>query len=102
MLPQRVQRNPQPHNHNRPRPSQVRPLPRARNIPVAINDQKYGPYGLGHLQKMADDGSFKTDMLVWAKGMGAWTKAGEVPELSDLFGPPPLPSAADDNPPPLP
>ena len=50
----------------------------------------------------ADDGSFKTDMLVWAKGMGAWTKAGEVPELSDLFGPPPLPGAADDGPPPLP
>lgn len=69
---------------------------------VAINDQKYGPYGLGHLQKMADDGSFKTDMLVWAKGMGAWTKAGEVAELSGLFGPPPLPAAADDGPPPLP
>ena len=69
---------------------------------VAINDEKYGPYGLDHLQKMADDGSFKTDMLVWAKGMGAWTKAGEVPELSDLFGPPPLPGAADDGPPPLP
>jgi membrane protease subunit (stomatin/prohibitin family) len=68
---------------------------------VAINDEKYGPYDLNHLQKMADDGSFKPDMLVWAKGMGAWTKAGEVPELSALFGPPPLP-AADDGPPPLP
>ena len=69
---------------------------------VAINDEKYGPYNLDHLQKMADGGSFKTDMLVWAKGMGTWTKAGEVAELSGLFGPPPLPAAADDGPPPLP
>ena len=36
---------------------------------------------------MADDGSFKPDMLVWAKGMANWIKAGEVPELSGLFGP---------------
>jgi len=69
---------------------------------VAINDEKYGPYNLANLQKMADEGSFKPDMLVWAKGMGAWTKAGEVAELSGLFGPPPLPAAGEDGPPPLP
>ena len=40
---------------------------------------------------MADDGSFKPGMLVWAKGMANWTQAGEVPELAGLFGPPPLP-----------
>ena len=88
-------------------PQAAPPLPGATaaagtEYTVAINDAKYGPYDLSHLQKMADDGSFKTDMLVWAKGMGAWTKAGEVAELSDLFGPPPLPAAADDGPPPLP
>ena len=88
-------------------PQQTPPLPGAAaatgtEYTVAINDEKYGPYNLDHLQKMADDGSFKTDMLVWAKGMGAWTKAGEVAELSGLFGPPPLPAAADDGPPPLP
>ena len=87
-------------------PQQAPPLPGSAvatgtEYTVAINDEKYGPYDLNHLQKMADDGSFKPDMLVWAKGMGAWTKAGEVPELSGLFGPPPLP-AADDGPPPLP
>ena len=87
-------------------PQQAPPLPGSSvaagtEYTVAINDEKYGPYDLNHLQKMADDDSFKPDMLVWAKGMGAWTKAGEVPELSALFGPPPLP-AADDGPPPLP
>jgi membrane protease subunit (stomatin/prohibitin family) len=90
-----------------PQQQQAPPLPGATpgastEYTVAINDQKYGPYGLDHLQKMATDGSFKTDMLVWAKGMGAWMKAGEVPELSGLFGPPPLPTATDDGPPPLP
>ena len=88
-------------------PQAAPPLPGAAaaagtEYTVAINDAKYGPYGMDHLQKMADDGSFKTDMLVWAKGMGAWTKAGDVPELSGLFGPPPLPAAGDDGPPPLP
>ena len=86
---------------------QAPPLPGAAGATgteytVAINDEKYGPYDLNHLQKMADNGSFKPDMLVWAKGMGAWTKAGEVPELSALFGAPPLPAAEDDGPPPLP
>ena len=55
--------------------------------------EQYGPYGVNQLKAMADDGSFKPDMLVWAKGMANWTKAGEVPELSGLFGPPPLPGA---------
>ncbi|MBR89742.1 MAG: antifreeze protein [Verrucomicrobiales bacterium] len=81
------------------------PLPGAKpaaapEYTVAIDKQKYGPYGLNRLQDMANDGSFTADMLVWAKGMGAWTKAGEVSDLAGLFGPPPLPG--NDEPPPLP
>ena len=57
---------------------------------------------------MAADGSFKPDMLVWAAGMAGWTKAAEVPELTGLFGAPPLPGAGEapplpsNEPPPLP
>ena len=88
-------------------PQQAPPLPGAASAAgtkykVAIKDQEYGPYGLDHLQEMADDGSFKPDMFVWAKGMGSWTKASEVSELSGLFGSPPLPAPADDESPPLP
>ena len=69
---------------------------------MAIDNAQYGPYDLSHLQEMAGNGTFKPDMLVWAKGMAGWTKAGEISELSGLFGPPSLPSAGDDGPPPLP
>ena len=71
---------------------------------VAIGKEKHGPYGVDALQTMATDGSFKPELLVWAKGMSGWTKAGEVPELSELFGPPPIPgdSGDDGGPPPLP
>ena len=56
---------------------------------------------------MANDGSFKPDMLVWAAGMSGWTKAGEVSELAGLFGAAPLPGGGapplpSDEPPPLP
>ncbi len=90
-----------------PQQEQAPPLPNAApaadtEYSVASNNQKFGPYDVNHLQKMADDGSFKPDMLVWAKGMGTWILASEVPELSKLFGPPQLPAAADDGPPPLP
>ena len=65
----------------------------ATEYKVGIDNQQYGPYDVTRLKAMADDGSFKPDMLVWAKGMANWTKAGEVPELAGLFGPPPLPGA---------
>jgi len=70
---------------------------------VAVGKEQYGPYDMAALQTMAGDGSFKPDQLVWAKGMSGWTKAEEVPELSGLFGAPPLP-CEDENegPPPLP
>ena len=74
---------------------------------VGINNQQYGPYDVARLQSMANDGSFKPDMLVWATGMSGWTKAGEVSELAGLFGAPPLPGGdtpplPSDEPPPLP
>ena len=65
----------------------------ATEYKVGIDNQQYGPYDVSRLKAMADDGSFKPDMLVWTKGMANWAKAGEVPELSGLFGPPPLPGA---------
>ena len=91
--PNGAPRRPRPTTATTSRP----PLPgaataAATEYKVGIDNQQYGPYGVNQLKAMADDGSFKPDMLVWAKGMANWTKAGEVPELSGLFGPP-LPGA---------
>jgi hypothetical protein len=45
------------------------------------------------LQQYVQSGQLTRDTLVWKAGMSNWTKAGDVPELSNLFGgsPPPLP-----------
>lgn len=65
---------------------------------AAINGAQAGPFDGAKLKEHATAGALKTDTLVWKTGMGAWTKAGEVPELAALFAPPPLPGG----PPPLP
>jgi membrane protease subunit (stomatin/prohibitin family) len=69
------------------------PLPGAVQFFMAINGQQQGPFNLAALQQMITSGSFNRDSLVWKQGMSGWLKAGEVPELSGLFGaaPPPIP-----------
>lgn len=60
---------------------------------AAVNGQQQGPFTPQILQQMVQQGSLTRDTLVWKQGMPAWTKAGEIAELSTLFGsvPPPLP-----------
>jgi len=60
---------------------------------VAVNGQQQGPYATNTLEQMVRQGSLTRDTLVWKQGMGAWTKAAEVADLTNLFGavPPPLP-----------
>jgi len=71
------------------------PLPPEIQLFVAVNGQQSGPFELAVLQKMAQDGQLTSDSLVWKQGMAAWTAAGQVSELSAIFGavPPPLPPA---------
>jgi membrane protease subunit (stomatin/prohibitin family) len=61
---------------------------------VAVNGQQQGPHTQQALQQMVQQGTLTRDSLVWKQGMQAWTKAGEVAELSSLFAtiPPPLPT----------
>ncbi|MBO6190752.1 MAG: DUF4339 domain-containing protein [Alloprevotella sp.] len=68
---------------------------------VAQGSQQSGPFDVSALKDMVDAGTLTADTLVWAQGMAAWTKAGEVGELSAFFaaapaapaGPPPVPAA---------
>jgi membrane protease subunit (stomatin/prohibitin family) len=61
---------------------------------VAIGGQSQGPFPASRLRELAAAGQISPATLVWASGMAAWTPAGQVPQLSGLFGsaPPPLPS----------
>ncbi|MEZ5724410.1 MAG: SPFH domain-containing protein [Paracoccaceae bacterium] len=72
------------------------PLPGTRGETVwhiAVDGQADGPYGRGHLGRLARDGSFTRDTLVWTPGQDGWKPADEVAELAQLFtiAPPPPP-----------
>lgn len=71
------------------------PVPVEKVWHIAVNGEADGPYGRGHLGRLARDGSFTRDTLVWTPGLDGWQKAGEVPELAQLFTvmppPPPVP-----------
>ncbi|MHC4886914.1 MAG: SPFH domain-containing protein [Planctomycetota bacterium] len=69
------------------------PLPTAVQWFAAINGAQAGPFDPATLQQQVAAGQVTRETQVWKQGMAAWTPAGQVPELSSLFGavPPPLP-----------
>jgi membrane protease subunit (stomatin/prohibitin family) len=62
---------------------------------VSVNGQTAGPFNLQQLQQMVQNGQLTPNTHVWKQGMAAWEIAGNVQELSNLFGavPPPPPPA---------
>ncbi|WP_410217836.1 SPFH domain-containing protein [Paracoccus sp. (in: a-proteobacteria)] len=60
---------------------------------VALEGAAQGPYGRAHLGRLATEGRFDRDTLVWSPGQDGWLRAEDVPELAQLFTmmPPPLP-----------
>lgn len=60
---------------------------------VSVNGQQSGPYNLQQLQQLAQTGQLTVQTYVWKQGMTNWELAGNVQELSSLFGavPPPPP-----------
>jgi membrane protease subunit (stomatin/prohibitin family) len=69
------------------------PIPGVAQYFVAANGQQQGPYTQHVLQQMIQEGRVTRDTLIWKQGMGSWSKAGDVSEVSGLFAviPPPLP-----------
>jgi hypothetical protein len=60
---------------------------------IAVDGQADGPYGRANLGRLARDGQFTRDTLVWTPGQDGWKPADEVAELAQLFtvAPPPPP-----------
>jgi membrane protease subunit (stomatin/prohibitin family) len=71
------------------------PMPPQILYYVASNGQQTGPFNEGQLAQMVQSGALKRESLVWKQGMAAWSAAGQVAELANLFGatPPPVPPA---------
>ncbi len=72
------------------------PMPKASETVwhIAVDGAAQGPYGRGHLGRLAAEGTFTRDTLVWTPGQDGWKPADEVTELAQLFTnmPPPLPT----------
>jgi membrane protease subunit (stomatin/prohibitin family) len=71
------------------------PIPTAVAFHVVVNGTQAGPYDLNTLTQMAAQNQLTRQTLVWRQGMGNWQAAGEIAELSNIFGsvPPPIPGA---------
>ncbi len=69
------------------------PLPTAPAWYLGIGGQQAGPFDVPALQQKVASGELTRETLAWKQGQAAWTPAGQIPELSGLFGmmPPPLP-----------
>ena len=59
---------------------------------IEIRGSAAGPYNLGQLRGMVENGQLTTHTLVWSAGQAGWMPAAQVPALRMLFvAPPPLP-----------
>ena len=74
-------------------PGPAPPPPPIVQFYMVVNNQQAGPYDLNTLKQYVQNGQLTKDTLVWKQGMANWVAAGEVAELSGLFGatPPPVP-----------
>ena len=70
------------------------PVPQAIQYFVAVDGKQTGPFNEQQLSQMAQSGGLTRESLIWKNGMAAWTAAGQVPEVANVFGtvPPPLPA----------
>ena len=73
------------------------PPPPQIQYSVSVNGQTAGPFNWQQLQQMVQNGQLTKNIHVWKQGMAGWEFAGNVQELSSLFGaipPPPPPPPA--------
>jgi len=69
------------------------PLPGSVSYYIGINGQQLGPLDATGLRDKITSGQLTRETLVWKAGMTSWIAAGQVQELTSMFGavPPPLP-----------
>ncbi|BBU58761.1 MULTISPECIES: SPFH domain-containing protein [Mameliella] len=86
-----------PQQQGRPQPAaapMAPPPPPVEHVwHLAKNGQTSGPYSKADLGKMVASGELTRETHAWTQGQDGWKRAGEVPELAQLFTvmPPPPP-----------
>ncbi|WP_326696141.1 SPFH domain-containing protein [Streptomyces sp. NBC_01754] len=72
------------------------PLPVQEQWFIGVNGTQQGPYDRTALAGLVSAGTVDPTTFVWKEGMSDWLPAGQVPDVSRLFGavPPPLPPQA--------
>lgn len=70
------------------------PPPPQIQYSISVNGQTAGPFNMQQLQQMVLNGQLTPSTHVWKQGMTGWELAGNISELSNLFGttPPPPPA----------
>ncbi|MBV7669125.1 SPFH domain-containing protein [Streptomyces halstedii] len=72
------------------------PLPVEEQWFIGVDGTQQGPYDRAALAGLVSAGTVARTTLIWKEGMSGWLSAGQVPDVSGLFGavPPPLPPQA--------
>ncbi|MBY6047986.1 SPFH domain-containing protein [Vannielia litorea] len=80
-----------PAHHAAPPPPP--PPPAEKLWHVAANGATDGPFSKARMGRMVHEGGLTRDSMVWTAGQDGWLKAGDIPELAQLFTilPPPPP-----------
>ena len=74
-------------------PDMPPPVPVVAEYFVVVNGKSEGPYNTDQLSQMAFAQAFKSNTMVWKKGMAAWAAASTINDLADILNsvPPPMP-----------
>lgn len=64
-----------------------RPIPNsnAQNWYYSFLGEKCGPVSSRELERLASHGKISSESLIWSKGMPAWEKATDVPQIANLM-----------------
>lgn len=61
---------------------------------ICVSGRRFGPYSDEEMRSFAAEGRLARQSLVAQSGATEYRKAAEIPELADIFAPPPVPQDA--------
>ncbi len=67
--------------------------PRDNRAPwfVMVKNEQRGPLDEAAMRELVDSGAINARSYFWQQGLADWRRGADIPELADLFAPPPAP-----------